>query len=331
MTHWSSLPDCQAEEWDSLLAGQEGATLYQMHGWGELKRSLGWQIVRMIFGNRSAPLAMVQILVRKYPLGGIVCWIPGGPAGAVELWAAGLGEALRRAHRARWIFLRINSMQVMSAHGESALRETGWNLPVIRLSSGLSLTYDPSVPETERLGLASANWRHNLKRSGKYGLIVRRWDSPDAAELQKIYRSMERHKGLAAFMTDDELVILLDRLSNRSLFYRCDDRDGNLIALRACAMLGSEAWDMLAAASPEGRKQYASHATLWALLRDCGERGITRYDMGGVDPTGNKGVFDFKRGLGAEPLTYLGEWEWSSPSWIGFFANIALRRRESSP
>jgi lipid II:glycine glycyltransferase (peptidoglycan interpeptide bridge formation enzyme) len=50
-----------------------------------------------------------------------------------------------------------------------------------------------------------------------------------------------------------------------------------------------------------------------------------RYDMGGVDPDGNKGVFDFKRGLGAQPLAYLGEWAWTSSAWVRILANQVLR------
>jgi len=328
MIDWYSVPDYSGAKWDSLLAGQLGATVYQLHGWGELKRSLGWGVIRVALGLRSAPLAMAQVLFRKYPFGVYVCWIPGGPTGDVASWAPGLGKALQRALSARWLFLRVNTMLPTSTVGENTLNTSGWHTPTIRFSSGLSLTYNPSVIESERLLMTSTNWRHNLKRSGKHDLVIRRWASPDAAELQAIYRSMEQHKSLEAFMTNDELEALLDRLRDKILLYRCEDRNGDLIALRACAILGTEAWDLLAAASPAARKQYASHATLWALLNECGHRGITRYDMGGVDPIRNKGVFDFKRGIGAQPLTYLGEWEWTSTPWIKFVANIALRRRK---
>ena len=72
------------------------------------------------------------------------------------------------------------------------------------------------------------------------------------------------------------------------------------------------AMDLLAVAGGEARKVYASHATLWALLNHCSRLGLHNYDLSGVDPVGNKGVFDFKHGTGASLVECLGEWEWTS-------------------
>ncbi len=330
MTEWELLPAAAAQKWNSRLASLVGATLYQSYGWGELKRSLGWTVMRLALGELSGSIAMTQVLVRRYPAGGCVCWIPGGPAGNVADWAPRLGNTLQKILSARWVYLRINAMRPIAPAAVGQLQESGWHAPAVRFATGLSLTYDPSLNESGRLAIASTNWRHNLKRSGKYSLVVRRWESPKAEELQAIYRSMERYKGLAETMGDNELASLLDCLRNDIVLYRCDDKEGNTIALRACAILGNEAWDLLAAASPAARKQYASYATLWAVLNECGQRGVMRYDMGGVDPDGNKGVFDFKRGLGAQPLTYLGEWAWTSSAWVRILANQVLRWKSLS-
>ena len=92
----------------------------------------------------------------------------------------------------------------------------------------------------------------------------------------------------------------------------------------------AQAFDLLAAANPSARKVYASHELLWQLFNDCFEKGILRYDLGGVDPQQNKGVFDFKKGTGAELFTYLGEWEAASPKWVKSIANcmLHLKRRK---
>ena len=65
-------------------------------------------------------------------------------------------------------------------------------------------------------------------------------------------------------------------------------------------------------AGGEARKVYASHATLWAMLDHCSRLGLCDYDLSGVDPVGNKGVFDFKHGTGARLVECLGEWEWAA-------------------
>ena len=102
-----------------------------------------------------------------------------------------------------------------------------------------------------------------------------------------------------------------------------------MIALRGCGILGEKAWDLFAAAAPPARKVYASHALLWALTSECRERGVSRYDLSGIDPSSNKGVYDFKKGTGAYPLKYAGEWEWSNRPLLCHMANLAMRYKKS--
>lgn len=327
MTNWNNCTGVDALLWNKQLATLNGASVYQTHGWGEVKRRLGWAILRLVMGTPEAPIAMAQVLVRRYPLGGAVCWIPGGVAGDVMSWAPDLGNALRKITKAKWLYVRMNSMAKASPESESAMNKEGWCRPSVRFGSGQSLCYQPSADQQERLARMSGNWRHNLKRSGKYGLQLRQWHHPDIAELRKLYRSMEELKNLPEQMSETELRAMFECFHEHIVCYRCDDKEGNLLAIRACALFSDGALDLLAAASPEARKQYASHATLWALLEDCAQRGVVSYDMGGADPVRNKGVFDFKHGVGAVPFSYFGEWEWVSHGVIRLPANWAIRRR----
>lgn len=120
------------------------------------------------------------------------------------------------------------------------------------------------------------------------------------------------------------------RDGQQMILMRCANREGRAIALRAAVLFGDTAWDFLAAATAEARKVYASHATLWALQRACAARGASRYDMGGIDCEGNKGVFDFKRGVGAELIEYAGGWKLASNPLVRVAANAAIRRSGAS-
>jgi len=183
------------------------------------------------------------------------------------------------------------------------------------------------IAEAERTALETGNWRHNLKRSGKYGLSLQRWECRDAEEILAIYREMEEHKGLVQQVPPEEMQAILDLMGEQLVLWRCDDSNGTAVAIRACATFATQAWDLFAAATPAARKTYASYASFWALMRGCGEMGIDRNDMGGVDPEGNRGVFDFKKGCGATLLEYLGEWEWATPFPLSIAANYMIRRR----
>ncbi len=104
-------------------------------------------------------------------------------------------------------------------------------------------------------------------------------------------------------------------------------KDKLQIALRACALLGDQGWDLMAASRNAARKVYDSYARLWGLINECHERGIKKYDLFGVDPQGNKGVWDFKRGTVAEALEYLGEWECASSELLRIGVNFVLKHR----
>ena len=319
-----------AAAWDLALAGLCGSNFYQCHAWGEVKRRLGWGVLRL-----THPQACAQVLFRRYPLGLVLAWIPGGVAGLPAAWAGTLHDAIRRAACATVLYTRLNGLQVNNAAGGAAAQDgvlpalisANWHRPAARLESGLTLRCDLVADESVRLLRASGNWRHNLKRSANHGLRVTLWDTPDVTVVSRIYRALEAHKGLAPQVSEVALSAQVELLTQHLIVMRCDDNAGQPIAIRAAVLFGDTAWDFLAAATPAARKVYASHATLWALQKVCAERGALRYDMGGADPQGNKGVFDFKRGTGADLIEYAGEWEQASNSLVRWVANTAIRRR----
>ena len=81
------------------------------------------------------------------------------------------------------------------------------------------------------------------------------------------------------------------------------------------------------AAGVEARKLYATHATLWALLDHCQRDGMVNYDLSGVDPVQNKGVYDFKHGTGARLVENLAEWDWASLPGLRLLINLAIWHR----
>lgn len=63
------------------------------------------------------------------------------------------------------------------------------------------------------------------------------------------------------------------------------------------------------------------------LMNVCRTKGVSRYDMSGVDPINNKGVYDFKKGTGAEEIKYLGEWEISNSKIFRVIASKLISRK----
>jgi lipid II:glycine glycyltransferase (peptidoglycan interpeptide bridge formation enzyme) len=326
MLNWQ-LWNGTAEEWDGLLQRFPDYTVYQSYPWGEHRARFGWLALRLVVQDGVDVTAMAQILIRRYPLKIGVVWIPGGPLGDIDLWGENFQRAIRVVTGVRFLYCRLNSMRPHTVKDEFNLTSLGWRRSAYPLNSGLSLVYQPALAEDVRLTQASGNWRHNLRRSFKRGLHVYLWQNPDPNEMMKAYNSMQELKQLNAQTSHQEIESLIKEFSERCLLVRCDDENGNFLALRGALVCCGKAWDMFAVATPDGRKVYASHAAFWELMKLCGDHNVQWYDMSGVDPVNNRGVYDFKKGTGAQDLQYLGEWEYAKPSVFGLLASRIIAQR----
>lgn len=328
MINWH-LWDGSAVAWDNQLQQFADYTVYQGHAWGEHRRQFGWLPIRLVATLEGNTVAMAQVLLKRYPLGVGMAWVPGGPVGDLDAWEDRLRRAIRKAAGVSFLVCRIN---VMKAHVDQEgiqLEKQGWCRSTTPLLTGLSLTYQPSLSEGDRQKLCSGSWRHNLRRSSKYGLKIYVWNDPDPDQMIGIYNEMQSYKQLAEQTSRDAIESLLLVFSEQCFLVRCDDAEGNMLAFRGALLMGNKGWDTFAAATPQGRKVYASHMAFWELMQQCAARGIASYDMGGADPVNNRGVYDFKKGTGAEDIRYLGEWEHSRPKILGAIAGrlIASKRR----
>jgi lipid II:glycine glycyltransferase (peptidoglycan interpeptide bridge formation enzyme) len=153
-------------------------------------------------------------------------------------------------------------------------------------------------------------------------VTIEPWPDPDVDEIISIYRELEAYKGLSAQFSAAELSVLLETFGDQALIYRCVSPQGDLLGLRGCLFTGTQALDYFAATSVHARKMYVSYALMWELLHACIDKGITHYDLNGIDPYANVGVYHFKQGTGAMPLEYLGEWDWATSERVRISMNV---------
>ncbi|OGR97401.1 MAG: hypothetical protein A2V88_07220 [Elusimicrobia bacterium RBG_16_66_12] len=299
------------EAWDAALAAVPGANAFQSSRWARHKADFGWRAVRALSGPESAPKAAVQALVKDLPGGARLLWSRGGPVGEAALWDAGLRETLAAAAGGLVVYGRICSYREADPAAAAFLSAAGWARPERPLDRNMTYLLDLTPePEALRAGL-STNWRHNLKR-GETRATIEDWTAPDPAEMARLYMEMESFKGLPPQHRAESLASLVRALGPALVLKRAVV-GGRTVALRACAVFGGSAVDLLAAATEEARKVYASYALLWPLLVEAKRRGARTYDLGGADPDAARGVADFKKGVGARLIETLGEWDFARP------------------
>ena len=83
----------------------------------------------------------------------------------------------------------------------------------------------------------------------------------------------------------------------------CFNSKNELIAIRAFYIVDEIAIDFIAAALPESLKDYVTYNIAFNLIMRSKNLGLKSYNMGGADLIINKGVFNFKKGIGGKLIS----------------------------
>jgi lipid II:glycine glycyltransferase (peptidoglycan interpeptide bridge formation enzyme) len=191
------------------------------------------------------------------------------------------------------------------------------------------MALDLTQEESQLLTACDRNFRRNLRNAADNNLTIAQWFNPDLDEVLSIYASMQNVKGIDEQLSREEIEQMMKHLGQDLVIYRCEDPQGKAISLLGTFVMGDKAASLLWATSEEGRKQLASYPSFWDLMLHCRRLGVTVYDLAGIDPVRNHGVYRFKRATGATPVEYLGEWNWASRPWLLWFGNFAIAERDA--
>lgn len=323
--------------WDHWLEGFEDCHVRQSLAWGEQKRGSWEPLYTALFeGKAPAPSALALCLLRRAPLSaGILGWVNGGPVfqkktrdpgqdlGALRAFLNGLTEHLTKTFPNP--VLRINPGAPRRPALVLELSEAGFARAVKPLSTGWTYVLDLE-PDAERLrDNLDRKWRNQLKTAEKtHPLFVVGRSRDILSRYQKLHEALCRRKNLPALRQSlESLLDMTEKLGERVVFLvgSVGNRDGAGLSL---LLFGRKAWLFLSAADEWGQKHCLPNALYWRALSILKDSGVRCFDLSGVDPRDNWGVYHFKKGLNAEPMEWLGEWDWSPSPWLRRGFNMAL-------
>jgi hypothetical protein len=330
-SNWQVL-DKAGDEWDLIVSQFPDGSIYQTSKWAKHKESSGWQVIRLANFDQHIPVAVAQCLFRRGPLGSVVVWVAGGPIGEIDSLSSNFITVLKHQVEARFLYVRIAVMRQTDVATANALAIHRWRQSSVVIGTKSSLVHSLDVEESIRRSRCSSNWKRNLKRSARNEGLTYIWKSPDAKSISDAYAQMDEFKnikGVSLSRSIDDLQSVINTFGDSLILVRSDDQDGAPLAVRGALLFNETAWDFIAVTTPTGRKKYASHAVFWALAEQCFQLGIKQFDLGGIDPVNNRGVYDFKKGTGTTQVDYLGEWETSSPPWFRGIASRLISRKVS--
>jgi lipid II:glycine glycyltransferase (peptidoglycan interpeptide bridge formation enzyme) len=341
-----------------FIRRQRSASFLQTPGWGQVKsewqrESLGWVRDGELVG---AALVLYRQLpkVRRYlaylPEGPVIDWETDDLAAWLEPMAAHLRE--RGAFGVRMgppvVTRRWTAAQVKEGIADDGVRRLGQVPPLEKTATGERVVtqldrlgwkpqavdggfaagqpqyvfWVPLADRTEDDVLKGMNqqWRRNIKKAAKEGVVVTAADPGNAAADLKRFHDLYIHtaerdhftpRGLAYFQTMYDALSAEDPDRIKLWFA---EHEGDLVAATIAIRVGAHAWYSYGASSTEKREVRGSNAVQWAMMRDAMEAGADVYDLRGITDTLDSddphlGLIQFKVGTGGEAVEYVGEWD----------------------
>lgn len=156
------------------------------------------------------------------------------------------------------------------------------------------------APEVEELRRRlDKKWRNQLSRAEKNNLTVIAGNGcSEYRTFCTMYHQMLSRKMFDTTVDVEEFGRMQQELPERQRMrvLICED-GGRPVAGLVASTIGDTAIYLLGATSNEGLNSKGAYLLQWTLIKSLKESGIKWYDLGGIDPVRNPGVYHFKRGL----------------------------------
>ncbi len=286
-------------------------------------------------GARSEHVALVQagetlgvadVRVKSIPvLGTGIAYINGGPlvrrneARDAERLCSCLRALVREYAERQGLLLRVAApigSEAWINSQRAAFAEAGFSsAPAAKPYRTFLLDLGRPLDEIRR-NLAQ-KWRNCLNQSEKRGLVVRAGTSPDLLrEFCALFDQFLARKQFDVDLLPPFYLAVQAQAQESDRFHiHLAEWEGRVVAGHVASFLGDTCVYLLGATSDEGLQAKAAYLLQWRVIQSAREKGFKWYDLGGIDPEKNPGVYHFKSGLGGRDITALGPLECPAHGW----------------
>jgi Acetyltransferase (GNAT) domain len=314
----------ERDRWCELAAGFADHNYRQVWDFGvHAANRVGAVSEHVALTDGTRVVGIADVRVRRLPaLGGGIAYVTGGPLtrsdGAFDVSRfLSAAEALRREYaERRGLVLRIAppvgpetwNRELSEGLAAAGFGPTGASSPY----RTFLLPLDRPVAEIRR-GFQQ-KWRNCLNRSDREGLTVLAGsDVEHLSRFSALFDEFVVRKGFTVNLGAEFYErVQRDAAPSERFVVLLAEREGVTIAGHVSSVLGDTSVYLLGATSPEALNRKAAYALQWRAIELAVERGCRWYDLGGIDPEGNPGVFHFKEGMSGADVTAAGPVEWHS-------------------
>ncbi|MBX3177325.1 MAG: peptidoglycan bridge formation glycyltransferase FemA/FemB family protein [Candidatus Hydrogenedentes bacterium] len=177
-----------------------------------------------------------------------------------------------------------------------------------------------------RRGLAQ-KWRNCLNSAERSGLGVS-WTTDNCAfaEFRRRHDEFVSKKGFALDLNSEFFCAArMKEESSPTLEIAIVELDSQPVAMHLGSYVGDTATYLLGFSESVAHSTKATYLLHWEVIKRAHGAGLKWYDLGGIDPDENPGVFKFKSGFGGKEVVSSGPMD----LYPGLLSRWALRAIES--
>ncbi len=304
-------------EWSAMLDLFNDANLYQTWSYGAVRWG-GKNLSHIVLKRNDEVVGITQLrIVRPTSLKFGMAYLRWGPIchrRGTELDSeifARMADALHQEYvvKRRLLLHILPNAFVGSARAE-VFQSTFANFalePSTTANTYRTFVLDvaPSIEELRKN--LDKKWRNQLSRSEKNGLNVVAGSGTDAyRRFSTMYRQMRDRKTFETTVDVEEFGrIQQDLPEDQRMRILICERKGKPVAGVVASAMGDSAIYLLGATSDDGLDAKGSYLLQWTWIQWLKENGVRWYDLGGIDPDGNPGVYHFKKGFSGADVCQL--------------------------
>lgn len=296
-------------EWAEMLNLFNDANFYQTWPYGRVR----WgreNLSHLILKRDEEVLGMAQIRIVRptslkfgmaYLRWGPLCERRGQPLDPEV--AIRMAQALEQEYvEKRKLFLRVLPNAFVGSQRAEILQSAFSRFtpePLVSDNTYRTFVLDLSPPLEELRKNLDRKWRNQLTRAEKNNLTVIAGNGVEEYRaFCEIYRQMRHRKTFETTVDEEEFLRIQEELpeSQRMRILLCQENGATVAGMVATAM-GDSAIYLLGATSDSGLNAKGAYLLQWSMVQWLKVNGTLCYDLGGIDPEANPGVYHFKKGF----------------------------------
>jgi len=302
------------ENWDSLLTLFDDSNIYQTPAFGKFSKG-GEKLEYCVIENNGEIIAIAQVRLKTIPvLNKGIAYIRWGP-----LWQLrnqqpsqnNLRLALQKLSEEYSVKRKLVLRIMPNVTGDNGILSSLGFKKLQNQKPYRTFIVDIRESLEEIRKRFRKKWRYSLKQAEKKNIQVESGESVGMFDtFIGLYRSMHSRKQFKEYVDVEAFRKIQQALPSRSkmkIFIAYIENKP--VASIVVSAMGNTGIYLLGGSNETGLKYSASYLLQWKAIEWLKENGIQYYDLGGIDPEANPGVYTFKKGMGGEDISFIGTFE----------------------